>query len=112
MELLEIDRRQLGDWTAVALRGQLDVATAPLLRQELLETHHAGAAAIVIDLAGVEYLDSMGLGVLVGALKRARAHGGRLVIAGPTPHVQRALELSRVAEIIEIVDRVEDLEPP
>jgi anti-sigma B factor antagonist len=65
-------------WTVVLVDGVVDVATAPQLRQTLQEAQFGGGARVLVDLDRVELLDSFGLGVLVGALKRARTHGGEL----------------------------------
>jgi anti-sigma B factor antagonist len=65
-------------WTVLLAVGVVDVATAPQLRQALQEAQFGGGARVLVDLDGVELLDSFGLGVLVGGLKRARTHGGEL----------------------------------
>lgn len=109
MDLLDVDTREEADWTVVRLRGQLDVATAPQFRQAMVAAQFGGSTRVVIDLAGVEFLDSMGLGIIVGAIKRARAHDGELVLAGPTDRIRHVLELSRVADIVPVVDTVEDV---
>jgi len=106
---LGVHRRQVDGWTVVGLDGQLDVATAPQLRQALQEAHHGGATRLVVDLAGVVFLDSMGLGVLVGASRRSRAAGGELVLAAAGERIRHVLELSRVAEIVRVVGSVEDV---
>jgi anti-sigma B factor antagonist len=62
---LGIDVTDRGDWAVLAVRGEIDVATAPQLREELLELVSAGRKQIVVDLSGVDFLDSTGLGVLV-----------------------------------------------
>jgi len=64
----------------LALRGDVDIATAPMLRQRLLELAVGDRPRVVVDLDGVDLLDSSGLGVLVGALKRYRTRGGDIVI--------------------------------
>ena len=111
MDLLDVDTRELDGWTVVVVRGQLDVATAPRFRQVLVEAQYGGHADVAIDLAGVEFLDSMGLGVLVGALKRARSHDAELVLAGANDRIRHVLELSGVAQVTRMVDRVEDVVP-
>ena len=111
MDLLEVDSREVAGWTVVAVRGQLDVATAPRFRQVLVEAQYGGGTDVVVDLAGVEFLDSMGLGVLVGAIKRARSHDTQLVLAAANDRVGHVLELSGLAEITRIADRVEDVIP-
>ena len=62
----------------VAVGGEIDVYTAPKLRDQITELVSGGSYNLVIDLEAVEFLDSTGLGVLVGGLKKVRAHDGSL----------------------------------
>lgn len=91
-----------GQWEVLTVTGEIDMATAPRFRQRLLVVISAGAQNVVIDLSGVDFIDSTGLGVLMGAAKRVRTAGGdiRLVMTG-----------SRFADLIEItrLDRVLDV---
>jgi anti-sigma B factor antagonist len=74
--LVDIERSEAVDSVVVAVRGELDMDSAPSLRGALLEAIGEGPAPrVVVDLEGVDFIDSAGLGVLVGGLKRARAHG-------------------------------------
>lgn len=91
----------------LAVSGDVDIATAPRLRTSLAEAveHHP---AIVVDLAGVEFMDSTGLGVLVAAYTRAAASGRRLVIARPQRIVRNALRLVQVDSVIDVYDSLDD----
>ncbi len=94
MELLTVSSSERDGWTVLALVGQLDVATAPNFREILQETQYSGEGRVVLDLSGLQFLDSFGLGVLVGGVKRARSHGGRLVLAGVNDRVAQVFELT------------------
>ena len=63
-------------FTVIAVSGEIDVYTAPKLRERLIGLVEAGSYQLIVDMEGVEFLDSTGLGVLVGGLKRVRAHDG------------------------------------
>ena len=77
---LSLTTRDEGDRTVVAVGGEIDVYTAPKLREAIVTAIDAGHTRLIIDVENVAFLDSTGLGVLVGALKRVRADGGSLDI--------------------------------
>ena len=109
MDLLEVDTREEHGWTVLSVRGQLDVATAPDLRQALVEAQYGRASRVILDLDGLEFLDSMGLGVIVGGLKRSRTHGGELALVCSRQRVRQLLELTRIADIVRVVPSVKEL---
>ena len=93
-----------GDPRVVRLHGEVDVYTSPELK-ELLDSVVLGDAAgetIVIDLSGLDFIDSTGLGVLVGALKRARAGGGDVTLRGPQPSILKVLEITGLVTLFTI----------
>jgi anti-sigma B factor antagonist len=100
--VVDVERRD--EATVVVLRGDLDVATAPDLRETLVEVIDEGAR-IVIDMQAVEFLDSAGLGILVGGLKRARARGGDLELVCSNSEVLKPLELTGLDREFTIHDR-------
>src|SRR5688500_19616283 len=75
---LGLDVHRLGSHSVVEVKGEIDVYTAPKLREKLIELVSEGKYNVVVNLEGVDFLDSTGLGVLVGALKRVKAHEGSL----------------------------------
>lgn len=88
-------------WTIVTLTGEIDVATVPRLRE-----HLAGACAceagIIVDLTRVDFLDSAGLGVLVGALRRARARGRTLRLVCPCDRIRYVLTRTGLTKVFRI----------
>ena len=91
-------------WQVLRLAGDVDVATAPRLRERLVELVTDGPPNVVVDLSGVAFIDSMGLGALVGGLKRARAHDGDLRLAGASDHVAKVLAITRLDQAFVVAD--------
>jgi anti-sigma B factor antagonist len=100
-----------GAWAIVRLDGEVDVASAPRLRERLLDLVAANRHHVAADLTDVTFLDSVGLGVLIGGLKRARSNGGDLVLVGPSGGVARVLELTGLLDVVKSVDTVDGLPP-
>ena len=88
--------------TVVRLVGELDTVTAPRLRQELVALVEAGESRVVVDLGSMTFVDSTGLGVLVGGLKRFRAVSGDLLLRSPTLAARKALEITGLTQVFTI----------
>jgi len=85
----------------IAIVGELDISTAPRLREELIRrTAELATPKIVLDLARVDLLDPTGLGVIFEGIKRARLRQGDLALARAEGQVLRDLEITRVVEIL------------
>ena len=95
-----------GRWEVLTVTGEIDMATAPRFRQRLLAVIGAGAQNVVIDLSGVDFIDSTGLGVLMGAAKRVRSNGGdiRLVMTGS--RLADLIELTRLDRVLDVFDSI------
>jgi anti-sigma B factor antagonist len=89
----------------VTVTGEVDLVTCGVLRDGLLRTvtddHGRG---LVVNLAGVSFLDSTGLGVLVGVWHRVEASGGRLAVAAPSRQVRRALNTAGLTKALSVYD--------
>jgi anti-sigma B factor antagonist len=99
---VDIKSEHGGDAIVYRLRGSLDFATAPSLRAALIEAANEGKHDIVVDLSQLEFLDSTGLGAIIGAHRRALENGGcvRLVVnAGP---IQRLLTITGLMGILSV----------
>lgn len=98
----EVSVSQRDGWTVVAVVGEIDLATAPQLRQRLVTLVSEGHHQLVLDLGATDFLDSIGLGVIVGALKRVQIAGGALVVATDVARIRSVFELTRLDAIIPV----------
>ena len=99
---LELSVSAEGGETVVAASGELDVTTAPELRERLTALIGAGSTTILLDLAGVTFVDSTALSVLVAALKRLRQADGDLQLSSPLPSVRRVFEITGLTRLFTI----------
>ena len=86
----------------ITLRGEIDVHTAPLLRQRIVDLVDDGVRAIVVDMASVDFVDSTGIGVLTEASKRATAHGATLSLVLTRDPILKILQMSAPGETLPI----------
>jgi anti-sigma B factor antagonist len=89
-----------GGVTVVRPQGRLNMAAAPQLRAVLSDLAADGRARIVVDLSAVTFIDSSGLGALIGGLKQARQSDGDLRIAAPTEQVLTVLGLTNLDRVL------------
>lgn len=112
MELgLEVDETP-SPFTVLAVKGEVDVYTAPRLREKLVELVNAGHRQVVVDLEGVEFLDSTGLGVLVGGLKRLRSNEGDLRLVCTQSRILKVFEITGLTGVFQIFGTVADATTP
>ncbi len=104
---LRLDASERDGWAVLAVGGEVDVATAPRLREKLIELVNSGQHRIVVDLGAVEFLDSTGLGVLVGALKRVRTHDGDLALVCTEARILKVFEITGLTKVFSICDSVD-----
>lgn len=91
---------QAGGGVVVSLHGRLDLASAAALRTAVDDSINTGRTRLVVDLAGVPFVDSSGLGALVGGFKRATAAGGAFRIAGASHQVRDILSIMRLDQLL------------
>jgi anti-sigma B factor antagonist len=101
---MEISTRKEEACTIIDLSGEVDIHGTPRLKETLTSLTKEGTPKLLVNLSKVTYIDSSGLGVLVGALKEATKEGGRLVLAGMTRDVKTVFDLTRLAKFFEIYD--------
>jgi anti-sigma B factor antagonist len=105
---LTLATREVDGRAVVAVGGEIDVYTAPKLRDCITELVGAGTYDIVIDLEAVEFLDSTGLGVLVGIYHRLRARDGSMSFMGVNDRVRRVFHVTQLTKIFVLHRSLED----
>lgn len=101
---LVIDTTTEDDTVVLALRGELDLTSAPQFEQEVLTAAAGRPRRMVIDLSGLEFMDSTGLRALLIARERAQENGHELALRRGPRQVQRVLELTKTLDAFEFED--------
>jgi anti-sigma B factor antagonist len=109
MALLDMTAREQGPTTVVTLAGELDISSASRVERELSRAEERRPGALVLDLSALEFMDSTGLRIVVGADARARERGSRFAIVRGPDAVQRIFRITRLDERLEMLDSAEQL---
>ena len=99
---LSVTSREQGGRTVVEVGGEIDVYTAPVLRERLNDLVGEGKHHLVVDMEKVEFLDSTGLGVLVGGLKKVRSHDGWLRLVCTQERILKIFRITGLTKVFAI----------
>lgn len=104
-----VELEHLPDATVVvALGGEVDLYTAPELRDRLVAAIDAGARRLVVDMTETTFIDSTTLGVLIGAVKRLRPVDGEVLLVAPDRNIRKVFEITLLDRVFPISDTLED----
>jgi len=95
--------------TVVTVTGEIDLSTAPQLREQLLELANGGTSQVIVDLEAVEFIDSTGLGVLVASLNRMRQNDGDLALICSQPSILRVFEITGLTKVFTIYHSLDEI---
>ncbi len=104
-----VEVRNEGAAAVIIVSGELDLASSPKFEQQLEQVSDSGTESLVIDLRGLEFMDSTGLSIIVSAHQRLSAQGRQLSLVRGPEQVQRLLRLTGVAERLRLVDTPEEV---
>jgi anti-sigma B factor antagonist len=93
---LEVEATRGEQGSVISLRGEIDVYTAPLLRQKIIDLVEEGTLRLVIDMSEVDFLDSTGLGVLVTGLQRISGRGGTLGLVITQDKILKIFDITKL----------------
>ena len=96
------------DAYVVELSGEIDVYTSPKVKDAISELIDQGHYNLIINLEKVRYIDSTGLGVLIGGLKRVREHGGSVSLVCTNPQIKKIFDITGLVKIFGIFETEND----
>jgi anti-sigma B factor antagonist len=105
---VSVTSRVSGDQTVVDVTGEIDVYTAPVLREELASLIDSERTDLVVDLTSVGFMDSTGLGVLVGALKKVRTLGGDLRLVISEEKILKVFKITALTQVFTIYASIDE----
>jgi len=103
---LDIRTKHDGDVCTISLDGEIDVYTAPVLKEELVNAIQGGCTHLILDLEKVGFIDSSGLGVLVSALRRAREKDGTVRVVCTRENILKIFRITGLDKVFPIFSDV------
>ena len=105
---LQVSVERVDGVTQCVIVGEVDMATTPQLRDELIGLIDAGDQRLVLDVSGVPFLDSTGLGVLMEVHRRLRDNSGAVALVGARPALVRLLTITNLSRALPVYRTIED----
>jgi anti-sigma B factor antagonist len=106
---VDVDVLAAGDRAVVGINGEIDISTAPSVRERLVSLISEGVRHLVVNLEGTSYMDAAGVDVLVRAYKLLSAHGGTFSVACPHEHLIKLFDISALSEALSVYPSVGDV---
>jgi len=101
---LDMKIRKVDDISVVDLAGDVDAFTCLKLREAIVDLVNEGESRVVIGMSNVNYIDSSGLGTLVGGLRRVSEKKGGLAISGATPQIKKVLSITGLNRVFRLFE--------
>jgi len=105
--VLKIEVEQRGGATIARLIGSANMVSANHLQEQLLSLVEDRPQRLVLDLSGLDFISSVGLGGIIAAHVRCRHHGGSIVLAAPTPEILALLQVTNLTRLFPVHDSVD-----
>ena len=105
---LQIEVRRQKDVAVIILKGEVDAYTCARLREAMIEAIEDGGANLVVDMKNVEYIDSSGLGTLVGGLKRVSERQGTIAVVCTNPQIRKVFDITGLVKVFPIYGSEDD----
>jgi len=104
---LDVSSREAGDYIVFEVRGEVDLYSAPKLKQAVYNVIDSGSTKLVLDLDALEFMDSTGLGILVASLKRLTTEGGQLKLVCNRDNILKIFKITGLDKVFDIYETVE-----
>ena len=98
---LREEKGAAGPCTVLDLTGELDTYSSPTVKNQIVGLVDQGTKRLLVNLAGVRYIDSAGLGTLVGGLKRSAENGGELKVVNASDQIQRIFDITGLVRVFD-----------
>jgi anti-sigma B factor antagonist len=105
---LEIASEHSDDFCVLTLKGEVDVYTAPRLKERMVELVDSGCAKIIVDLDEVGFIDSSGLGVLVGGLRRVKEHDGAIRLVCSRDNIMKIFRITGLDKVFPMFSDIQE----
>ncbi|MHB1000539.1 MAG: STAS domain-containing protein [Armatimonadota bacterium] len=105
---LETAMKEVSGIPVIKATGEIDVYTVPEFKSSINKVIDSGAKDLIIDLTDIDYMDSGGFGVLLGATKRIRLKNGVILLAGCSDAIERMLKITRLDTIFGMFPNIDD----
>lgn len=105
---VNITEKKKGDILILQLKGRLDAISSPLAEKKVFECINEGFNKLILDFAGIEYLSSAGMRMLLSTTKKLKTLSGKLVVCSIVPNVMDVLKMSGFDHVLELAKTEED----
>lgn len=109
MEDFRVAGRPAADWAVLDLSGEIDINSAPRLKEAIVASISRGKVKVALNLAGVNFMDSTGLAALVAGAKRTREANGDIALIRPNRQIRRILSITDLIKVLPVHESVEAL---
>jgi len=106
---MEISYRDIGEHKVIQVSGEVDLYNVSELKRALFSVTDGRHPSIIVDMRGINYMDSSGIGALVAGQKKMRAHNGKFALLSPTEDVLNILKLATLDRFFKIYESEDEI---
>jgi len=107
--IFETKVKEVNGFPVIELIGEIDLSTSPVFKQRIYEIIESGKRDVIVDMNGLDFMDSTGLGVLVAALKKTRMEGGSIRLICNRNNIMKVFTITGLDKVFAIYDNLSEL---